>query len=229
MGLGGGGIRRQRREAMSKPADSPPHHQTKMMWSARALPGRHSDCSSPARIFFAGDGHTHWHVRDLETSELIRLDNGSKVGTGAKRGFCFFDNTAYRLSLSGAPQSSVFTGCGSSGDLRVTMGISVGWGDAYYWNLPDQYIDITGLTAGRYRLIVTADAVDWFAESDEVNNGTWVDVQIKGNGAPNPMLSIKKRIASLASQPSWRLRLPLRRPWPGCPVMAARTARAARP
>jgi len=34
-------------------------------------------------MYFAGDGHTHWHVRDLETYELIRSDNGSKVGTGA--------------------------------------------------------------------------------------------------------------------------------------------------
>jgi hypothetical protein len=149
--------------------------------------GGYHDVATPARMFFAGDGHTHWHVRDLETSELIRLDNGSKVGTGAKRGFCFFDNVRHRLSLPGAPQSEVYTGCGRSSDLDVTMGVSVGWGDAYYWNLPDQWIDITGLAAGRYRLQVTADAQNNFLESDRSNNTTWVDLQLKGNGSPRVM------------------------------------------
>lgn len=146
--------------------------------------GGYTDVATPARMFFAGDGHTHWHVRDLETTELIRLDNGSKVGTGMKSGFCFFDNVAYRTSLSGAPQSPVYPGCGHASDLSVDMGLSVGWGDAYYWNLPDQYIDIDGLGAGRYRLLVTADGQNSFRESDDSNNTTWVDLQLKGNGPP---------------------------------------------
>jgi Lysyl oxidase len=137
-----------------------------------------------ATMYFAGDGHTHWHVRDLETEELIRLDNGAKVGTSAKHGFCFFDNTRYRLTLPGAPQSAVYTGCGTASNLAVTMGLSVGWGDAYYWSLPDQYVDITGLGSGRYRLLVTADAANWFAESNNSNNATWVDLQLKGNAKP---------------------------------------------
>jgi hypothetical protein len=144
--------------------------------------GGYRDVSTPARMFFAGDGHTHWHVRDLETSELVRQDNGSKVGTGAKRGFCFFDNVRYRLGLQGAPQNPVYTGCGGSTSLAVTMGVSIGWGDAYYWNLPDQFIDISGLGAGRYRLLVTADAQRRFIESNPGNNKTWVDLQLRGNG-----------------------------------------------
>jgi hypothetical protein len=137
-----------------------------------------------ATMYFAGDGHLHWHVRDLETSELIRVDSGAKVGTAAKHGFCFFDNSPYRLSLPRAPQSAVYTGCGTASSLTVTMGLSVGWGDVYRWSLPDQYIDITGLTAGRYRLLVTADAANWFVESSNSNNATWVDLQLKGNARP---------------------------------------------
>ena len=64
------------------------------------------------------------------------------------------------------------------------MGLSVGWSDQYSWRLPDQYIDITGLTAGRYRLIVVADAGNWFVEGNEANNTTWVDLQLTGKGAP---------------------------------------------
>ena len=64
------------------------------------------------------------------------------------------------------------------------MGLSVGWGDLYRYTLPDQFVDITGLGAGRYRLVVTADRQGWFSESNESNNSTWVDLQLKGNGPP---------------------------------------------
>ena len=57
------------------------------------------------------------------------------------------------------------------------MGLSVGWGDRYQWNLPDQYIDITELPAGQYRLLAIADPSNWFVETIETNNSTWVDLQ----------------------------------------------------
>jgi Lysyl oxidase len=142
------------------------------------------DVSTSPTLVFAGDGHNHWHVRDLETVELNRSDNGSKVGTDAKVGFCFLDHLRFRLALPGAPQDRVYGGCGGPTSLDVRMGLSVGWSDQYSWNLPDQYIDITGLTAGRYRLNVVADAGNWFVESNETNNATWVDIQLKGQGAP---------------------------------------------
>jgi hypothetical protein len=146
-----------------------------------------------ASLLWGGDGHSHWHIRDLENYELDRLDNGSKVGTGEKSGFCFFDTTPFRLSLPGAPQSSVYTPgtvCAQNDQAATTlkMGISVGWGDRYGFGLPDQYIDVTDLNSGNYRLIATADAGNQFAESDEANNTTWVDLKLtlshkgKGNG-----------------------------------------------
>ena len=144
------------------------------------------DVASPAGTVFGGDGHNHWHIVDLENSELIRLDNGSKVGSGVKLGFCFVDNVKYRLTLPGAPTSPRYGSCLTPGTqtwLDVTLGLSVGWGDEYRWSLPDQYVDITGLTAGRYRLRVTADTHNLFVESDETNNATWVDLQIKGQGS----------------------------------------------
>jgi hypothetical protein len=64
------------------------------------------------------------------------------------------------------------------------MGLSVGWGDEYPATLPDQYIDITNVTPGHYRLSVTADAQNWFAETNEANNTTWVDVQLRRQGQP---------------------------------------------
>jgi hypothetical protein len=67
-------------------------------------------------------------------------------------------------------------------DLSVTMGLSVGWGDKYGWSLPDQYIDTTGLPNGNYRLWATADQADFFQESNNANNSTWVDLRMDANG-----------------------------------------------
>lgn len=137
--------------------------------------------STAVAMQWSGDGHIHWHVVGLEEYELDRLDNGVLVGTGAKTGFCFFDNARHDLSLPGAPASVVYTNCGtSSSDASVTMGLSVGWGDTYIWNLAYQWVDITGLVAGSYRLWATADPQNWFVETDQTNNFTWVDLQIRG-------------------------------------------------
>jgi hypothetical protein len=137
---------------------------------------------TPATMYFGGDGHNHWHVTNLEDFELVRLDNGKLVGTGAKHGFCFYDN--YRYGATGDPYYLTTTtppACGRSTSLAVLMGLSAGWGDMYRYNLPDQYIDITGLVSGRYRLIATADAENWFQERDDSNNVSWVNIQIKGS------------------------------------------------
>lgn len=147
--------------------------------------GGSSTRTTAATMYFAGDGHSHWHVRDLEVSSLDRLDNGVKVGSGAKHGFCFFDNVAFRLALAGAPSSAFYRTCGTTGTvLTQTMGLSVGWGDAYYYYLVDQWVDITNVGAGRYRLTTTADPVNWFSESNDANNATWTDLQLKNNGPP---------------------------------------------
>ena len=152
--------------------------------------GSYTQVATPATMFFAGDGHSHWHVRNLERYTLDRLDNGVRVGTGAKSGFCFYDNLQFNLSLPGAPQNAVYTSQNSCaggqtnvvGTNVVREGLSVGWGDAYWWNLPDQYIDVTTLASGRYRLRAFADPDNWFREAADTNNETWVDLQLQGNG-----------------------------------------------
>jgi hypothetical protein len=144
--------------------------------------GSYREISTPAVMFWSGDGHDHWHVRDVEAYRLIRVDNGRRVGTGAKHGFCYFDNTAYRLWLAGAPSTPVYGGCGAAGDLQVTTGLSVGWGDIYPAGIAFQWIDITGLKAGRYRLRATADPANWFAETNNANNSTWVNIKLTGSG-----------------------------------------------
>ena len=147
--------------------------------------GTFRDVVTPGTMVFGGDGHNHWHVNELATSELFAL-NGNKVGTSNKRGFCFWDNIKYRLTLLGAPRNAFYqaAGCGTLDSTAVAMGLSVGWGDEYAATLPDQYIDLTNVALGRYRLQVTADRQNWFAEVNESNNVTWVDLQLRKQGQP---------------------------------------------
>lgn len=147
--------------------------------------GSFRDVLTPGSLEFGGDGHNHWHVRDLLTSELLAL-NGNRAGTNTKRGFCFWDNIKYRLTMPGAPRNALYqgTGCGTLDSDTVSMGLSVGWGDKYAATLPDQLIDITNVALGRYRLMVTADGQSLFAETNELNNLTWVDLQLRKQGQP---------------------------------------------
>ena len=148
--------------------------------------GTFRDVLTPGTLVFGGDGHNHWHVYNLETSELLPRNGGNRAGTGAKRGFCFWDNVAFRLTLPNAAQSVRYqsSGCGSLDSSTVAMGLSVGWGDEYPATLPDQYVDITNVSPGNYRLVVTADTQNWFAETNEANNSTWVDLQLRKQGQP---------------------------------------------
>jgi hypothetical protein len=147
--------------------------------------GTYRDVATPGTMVFGGDGHNHWHVDQLASSELFAL-NGNKVGTSNKRGFCFWDNIKYRLTLLGAPRNAFYqaAGCGTLDSTAVAMGLSVGWGDEYAATLPDQLIDISNVAPGKYRLQVTADRQNWFAETNESNNTTWVDLQLRNQGQP---------------------------------------------
>jgi hypothetical protein len=129
-------------------------------------------------IYDDGDGHHHWHLRDLERYSL-QTPSGQTL-SAPKIGYCFFDNDQFNLSLPGAPQSPVYTNCGDTDSLAVRTGLSVGWGDEYPSSVFDQWIDITGQRNGHYHLTATADPFAYFDESTEANNSTWVDLSIHG-------------------------------------------------
>ena len=148
--------------------------------------GSHTDVPVNTVMFYAGDGHNHWHTKDVEGGTLVRLDNGRKVGTLAKEGFCFFDNVKYRLTLPGAPQSAVYVqppSCSPNqpNTLTASMGLSVGWGDSYPASLNLQWIDITGLPNGKYRLTAIADPGNVMQESSYTNNTAWARIRINAN------------------------------------------------
>ncbi len=137
-------------------------------------------------MFWAGDGHNHWHLADLEGGVLTSFDNGVQVGTSAKQGFHFADGTAFDLTLPTAPQMAQYKPCGGNScninTLHLTMGLSVGWADIYYASVAYQWIDITGLANGKYILTVTADPDHYFTEAPTGNNAGSALVRISSNG-----------------------------------------------
>jgi hypothetical protein len=149
--------------------------------------GDYRSLPTTARMFYSGDGHDHWHVKDLQRYTLKRLGNSSQVRESPKQGFCVYDYVYYNLTLRGAPSSKQYREANTCGELedeealQVDMGLSVGWADKYAHFLPYQWIDITGLRSGTYRLRAVTDWKNEFKESRESNNFTWVKIKLKGN------------------------------------------------
>lgn len=149
-----------------------------------STPGVIASHPTAATMYFSGDGHNHWHVRDLERY-VLESQNGATRLYGEKHGFCFWDNVRYSPALPGYPLNAVYTGfnsCVTRGDATVLMGLSIGWGDRYPATITDQYINITSLPAGEYTVTATADWNNWFAESNDANNSTTARIRISKNG-----------------------------------------------
>jgi len=143
--------------------------------------GSLSEERTPAAMRWGGHGHDHWHV-ELGASYVLTRIGGSPadVRRYRKQGFCFFDQQRFDLSLPDASRLPEIpkTTCDGFHERVIDMGLSVGWKDPYQWTLPDQELPLTGLRDGIYRLTATADPGNWFRETDDDNNSTWVEVRL---------------------------------------------------
>lgn len=151
---------------------------------------------STATMVWSGDGHNHWHVTGLQDIRLQSLDDDPEIlGRVQKIGFCFLDSFAYG-SNQPSRYNAAHSVCQTRADGTVPMGVSVKWGDTYPSTIAFQWIDITGLPNGKYRLKMIADPPastgGEFLESDETNNAGWTKIRIQGNSvtvlkkSPNP-------------------------------------------
>lgn len=129
-------------------------------------------------VYQGSPDHGHWHIHGAARYELWRQGKIAKIRT--KRGFCLYDSSPYRPGLPGASRKSVYprSGCGTKESRRLDTGVSVGWKDDYFWRITGQRLDVTNLPNGRYRLVNRVDPRNWFRESNDRNNTTWVDLEI---------------------------------------------------
>lgn len=138
--------------------------------------------------FYAGDGHNHWHLSNFVLATLypVPADPTPPAPTDVRRlrkiGFCMIDSA--RVPLEVRPPNSAtrraypVSGCGTHDSQRFKMGISVGWADVYPASIAHQWIDVTGLAAGDYRLCATPNPAGAWQEVSLTNNSAWIDIHI---------------------------------------------------
>jgi hypothetical protein len=135
-------------------------------------------------MYWSGDGHNHFHVKGVSLARLQSADGLTTLKTIHKIGFCFLDSYRYG-STAGTTFDSAHHVCQPAPNGRVPMGVSVRWADVYRSTIAHQWIDITGVPNGEYRIQVFADPPistgGRFLESNESNNKGWTRVRITGS------------------------------------------------
>jgi lysyl oxidase len=109
--------------------------------------------------------HGHWHFGQFAQYRLLN-QSGGVVLEGRKVGFCLEDTIKWDPNAGPQRYNCSF------------QGIQRGWADRYTYNVPCQFLDITGVPAGTYILDITVDPLNFIAELNEGNNNTQVSVQI---------------------------------------------------
>lgn len=129
--------------------------------------GTHRD--KVAGSFLWHQSHLHYHFADFILYDLEPVDVEGIApdlsGVLAKSTFCIRDISKVVLDLSHSKKDAVYEICG-----KEKQGISVGWGDAYFYTYPDQNLNITDLPSGLYRLTFKANPDRLFDEVTYDNN-----------------------------------------------------------
>ncbi len=129
--------------------------------------------------------HRHWHLDDFVRYELRRPD-GRVVVRDRKTGFCLVDRWGLARRVRGIrPALPRFVGdCATlqPDALRVEQGSSVGYTDRYPAFFHGQDLVLTGLPAGRYVLVQTANPERRLREVDYANNAASVLLRLTWPG-----------------------------------------------
>jgi Lysyl oxidase/Bacterial Ig domain len=138
--------------------------------------------------YSAAYGHDHFHSQRIAAYTLVTTD-GRPVKEASKNfaGFCLYDSwgppasgapTRYPGAYPGGAHPCAGGEPGYTGLLR--MGIQRNWGDFYGSQLYDQWVDVTDVAPGTYRLRATVDPDNLYAESDETDNTITGTVVVPG-------------------------------------------------
>jgi hypothetical protein len=121
--------------------------------------------------------HDHWHLLTFMAYELRRASGYKLAKPDEKTGFCLGDRYASSRwpelpDAAAAPVHLTNCGLGDRSLLGVVEGISVGYGDNYEPWRDGQWIDVTGLKAGRYVLVHRVNADGSLLEAPNGNNAS---------------------------------------------------------
>ncbi len=143
------------------------------------------------------DIHQHFHYSSFAGATLwVSNAQGDRLGSapirdGRKVSFCMVDVEIDELEVKGdGPRTYNAPDCLFPTQFDeehgyIVQGISNGWNDIYEWYLPDQYIEVTGVPDGYYRLENCADPDGEIAETDEDDNCVANLVHLTNMGTPD--------------------------------------------
>jgi hypothetical protein len=120
-------------------------------------------------LFTYSPCHGHYHFDGYAVIDLLEKNSDKVVAKGSKVGFCMEDTEQYHLG----PAFS----CASQFDCGF-QGISAGWADVYGPSLDCNWIDITDVPAGEYRLRVEINKLRILDELTFDNNIGIVNVVV---------------------------------------------------
>jgi hypothetical protein len=130
--------------------------------------------ASPAQVLYeTDDSHDHWHLKNIARYSLWNQEGTAEVAPAQKVGFCLVD--LQRMEGTGPPTPAYSTDennfCGQRQPSvsSVEMGVSAGWRDIYSRNLAFQWIDVSDVAPGSYRLRAEIDPEGRIRESNELN------------------------------------------------------------
>lgn len=118
--------------------------------------------------------HTIFRVTDAEAGTLVAAGAGSKIGySPADQGM-----PHWRLFNQSAPGARIADCTGASANR---VGMSPGWGDAYRYQRPGNFVEFAGNGDGLYVVTTTADPLGLVQESDEGDNTSYAYLRIIGD------------------------------------------------
>lgn len=116
--------------------------------------------------------HEHFHFNGYAQYELRRTD-GSLAAEGHKQAFCLLDFYRY----PGTDETGAHYDCDNQGIQR-------GWQDVYDADLDCQWVDVTGVDPGDYRLRIDLNVDHVLLESNYDDNSAEVTVTIPPDSNP---------------------------------------------
>jgi hypothetical protein len=127
--------------------------------------------------------HQHWHFLAFDRYELRSARRYRRVRRGRKAGFCLGDRYPIAPPPAATPAVPAYSesncGSGDAGLLTLEEGISVGWGDNYDPQKEGQYLDLTGVKAGRYYVLHRVNVDGRIREVSRRNNAASALISIR--------------------------------------------------
>ena len=125
-----------------------------------------------AGTFLWHQEHLHYHFDDFVNYDLEAVSapgHPDLSGSRVKSTFCIRDVSRVKIEVENRPKDAAYQICG-----KELQGISVGWGDTYFYSYPDQFLNITDLSSGTYRLSFHANPSRRFDELSFDNNKSYI-------------------------------------------------------